>query len=763
MEDIELDSNGDELIKLHSFTEQAYLNYSMSVITDRALPHIGDGLKPVQRRIIYAMHNLGMRPDTPYRKAARTVGKVIGEFHPHGDVSCYEAMVLMAQNFSYRYPFVDGQGNWGSRDNPKSFASMRYTESRLAPFADILLRELNLGTVEWQPNFDGSIEEPKVMPSLLPNVLLNGAIGIAVGMATSIPPHNARELANACVDLLDNPEITLHELMKHIPAPDYPARAEIITPVSEIEQIYSTGRGTIRMRATYVVENGNVIVTNLPYQASSSRIVKQIADLMEGSGGQSKFTLVSDVRDESDYKNECRLVIVPRSNRVDIHKMMLHLFATTDLQKSYQVNMNIIGLEGKPKVYSLKEILVEWLKFRRTTVVNRINSRLEKVNARLHLIEGLFIAILNIDEVIRIIRTSDNPKEELMKRFALDEIQTEYILETKLRQLARLADIKLREEQKELLEEKEKLEGYLSSDKKLNALIKKEIQQCARDYGDDRMSSVVTRDEAKVISEKELLPSEILTVVLSEKGWIRTAKGSDVDVRGLSYMTGDCFAFSAVGRSNQELVFLTELGRAYSLDPASLPSARGKGEPLTGRFDFEPGDRTAGMMIGDESDSYLIYSDAGYGFITTMGTMLCANRKGKAVLSVPQGGIVQPPIKLDPEVHTRLLTVTSSGRMLVSSLEGIPRLAKGKGGRFIGLPARVVAERSEYVTRVVLLNESATVVIYAGKRKFTLDPSELETYFGEGSSKGQKLPRGLQNVDDIEVNFSVKERKEQET
>jgi topoisomerase-4 subunit A len=762
MEDIELDSNGNEFIKLHSFTEQAFLNYSMSVITDRALPHISDGLKPVQRRIIYAMHNLGLRPDSPFRKSARTVGEVIGKFHPHGDASCYEAMVLMAQPFSYRYTFVDGQGNWGSKDDPKSFASMRYTESRLTSFADVLLKELELGTVEWQPNFDGSINEPKFMPSLLPNVLLNGSVGIAVGMATSIPPHNARELANACVALLDNPDITLEELMKFVPAPDYPSYAEIITSSNDFFQIYSTGRGSLKMRATYVVENGNVVVTNLPYQASSSTIVKQIADLMEGNGRQAKFTLVSDVRDESDYDHACRLVIVPRSNRVDIHKMMLHLFATTDLQKNYQVNMNIIGLDGRPKVYPLKDILAEWLTFRKDTVRSRIKSRLEKVNLRLHLLDGLFIAILNIDEVIRIIRTSDDPKTELMKRFALDEQQTEYILETKLRQLARLVDLKLRAEQKELLEEKEKLDGYLNSEKKFNALIKKEILQCAKDYGDDRMSRLAVRDEAKVISEKELVPSEILTVVLSEKGWIRAAKGSDVDAKGLNYMTGDGFAFSTVGRSNQELVFITKLGRTYSLDPSTLPSARGKGEPLTGRFDFEPGDQVAGMMIGDEADLYLIYSDAGYGFITSLGTMLGANRKGKSVLSVPEGGVVLPPVRFNSEIHTRVLAVTSTGRMLLSPLENVPRLAKGKGGRLIAIPGKVVADRSEYVTRVVLLNENATVVIFAGKRKLTLKKDELEKYFGDGASKGQRLPRGLQSVDNIEVIFSEEERSESE-
>ncbi len=753
MENIELDANGDELIKLPAFTEQAYLNYSMSVVTDRALPHIADGLKPVQRRIIYAMHSMGLRPDAPHRKSARTVGEVIGKYHPHGDAACYEAMVLMAQPFSYRYPFVDGEGNWGSRDNRESYAAMRYTESRLSPFSAVLLTEIDRGTVDWQPNFDGSVKEPVHMPAMLPNILLNGSSGIAVGMATDIPSHNVREIANACCALLDDPELPLEELMKHVPAPDYPTRAEIISTPEEFRQIYSTGRGSFKMRATYVVEDGNIVVTNLPYQASSSVIVKQIADLMEGraKGRQAaRFNLISDVRDESDHKNDCRLVIVPRSNRVDIHKLMLHLFATTDLQKNYKVNMNIIGLDGRPRVFTLKECLLQWLSFRRLTVERRIRSRLEKVTERLHLLDGLFIAVLNLDEVIRIIRTSDDPKAELMLRFKLDEVQTEYILETKLRQLARLADMKLREEQASLLAEQEQLNGYLSSDRKLISLIKKEILKCAKEHGDDRMSVLAVREEAKKISEKELTPSEVVTAVLSEKGWIRAAKGTDVDVKGLSYMAGDSFAFSSVGRTSQLLIIITATGRTYSLDPATLPSARGKGEPLTGRFDFEQGDTPAGMIIADPADQFLVSTDAGYGFITTCETMSCANRKGKALLSVPEGGRVLPPMEIRGS-HAELLVVTTSGRMLISDLAAVPRLSKGKGGRFIGLPGKVVASREEYVLRMVLLGRGDTVVIHAGKRKLTLNPEELSVYRVAPTTKGVRLPRGLQKVDMVEV------------
>lgn len=760
MENIELDSNGDELIKLNAFTEQAYLNYAMSVVTDRALPHISDGLKPVQRRIVYAMHNLGLRPDTPYRKSARTVGEVIGKYHPHGDSACYEAMVLMAQSFSFRYPLVDGQGNWGSRDEPQSYAAMRYTESRLAKFSDVLLKELEQGTVEWQPNFDGSVDEPKVMPSVLPNVLLCGSFGIAVGMATSIPCHNARETVAACIAMLDNPDIALEELMRHLPAPDLPTRAEIITPISEFAKIYSTGRGTFKMRATYVVEDGNVVITNLPYQASAPKIVKQIADLMEGkakgNGKQVKFSLVSDVRDESGHEHDCRLVIVPRSNRVDIHKMMLHLFATTDLQKNYPVNMNVIGLDGRPRVFSLKELLAEWLRFRKDTVTNRIKSRLEKVNARLHLLDGLFIALLDIDEVIRIIRTSEDPKAELMKRFKLDEIQTEYILETKLRQLARLADIKLRAEQKELLEEKEKLNGYLTSERKFLNLIKKELQEYADKYGDDRMSVLAVREEAKIISEKELTPSEVVTVVLSVNGWIRSAKGADIDARNLAYMAGDSFAMSVTGRSNQQLVIVTRQGRVYSMDPSELPSARGKGEPLTKNFDFEAQDAAAGMVLDDGSASYLIYSDAGYGFIATVDSLLCSNRKGKTLLTVPEGGVVQQPIRFDESRDKLALTVTSAGRMLVISAEALPRMAKGKGGRLIGLAGKTVAAREEYVVKTVFLGEKDTAVIHAGKRTLTLEHAKLEAYRGEPSARGTRLPQGFQRVDDVEIVSAVR-------
>ncbi len=746
MENIELDQTGNEQIKLDAFAEQAYLNYSMSVVTDRALPLISDGLKPVQRRIVYAMYNMGLKPGTAFHKSARTVGEVIGKYHPHGDTACYEAMVLMAQNFSYRYPLVDGQGNWGSRDEPKSFAAMRYTESRLASFSDVLLSELELGTVEWLPNFDGSINEPKCLPSRLPSVLLNGTMGIAVGMATSIPPHNARELANACVATLDNPDITLDELMEHVHGPDYPTYAEIITPTSEIKQIYESGRGTVKMRATYQVEDGNIIITNLPYQASSSIIVKQIADLMVAK----KLPMVSDVRDESDFKKPCRLVIVPRSNRVDIHQLMLHLFAKTDLQKNYSVNLNIIGLDGRPKVFGLKEVIEQWLSFRRTTVTNRVKTRLEKVTARLHLLDGLFIAILNIDEVIRIIRTSEDPKSELMATFGLDEIQTEYILETKLRQLARLVDMKLKAEQKELLNEQKVLNGLLSSEKKMTNLIKKEILECAEKYGDDRISPIVVRDEARVISEKDLTPVEQITAILSEKGWIRCAKGTDVDVRSLSYMAGDSFAFSAAGKSNQELVIITSYGRSYSLDPSTLQSARTKGEPLTSRFVLANDENPAAMLLGESDNSYLLYTDGGYGFVTKYSAMLCRNRQGKALVSVPEGSLVKEPILITASV-THALVITSAGRMLMFNLNEIPVLAKGKGNKLIGIPTKDAESREEVITSITLLPEGATIIIYAGKRKLTLDASDLTVYQGERGKRGVKLPRGLQKVDSVEV------------
>ncbi len=628
---IALSLDGVEQMPLRRFTEEAYLNYSMYVIMDRALPHIGDGLKPVQRRIVYAMSELGLSAAAKYKKSARTVGDVLGKYHPHGDSACYEAMVLMAQPFTYRYPLVDGQGNWGAPDDPKSFAAMRYTEARLSKFSEVLLSELGQGTVDWGVNFDGTLKEPLVLPARLPHILLNGITGIAVGMATDIPPHNARELANACIELLDNPKADLPRLMEFVPGPDYPTAAEIITPSAEIAKVYESGRGSIKARAVYTVENGEVVITALPHQASSSKILEQLAAQMQAK----KLPMVTDLRDESDHESPVRLVIVPRSNRVDIEQLMAHLFATTDLEKSYRVNLNVLGLDGRPQVKGLKQLLSEWLEFRIHTVRRRLEFRLDKVLARLHILEALMIAFLNIDEVIEIIRFHDEPKAELMRRFGLTDKQAEAILDLKLRHLAKLEEMKIRGEQDELEAEREKLQQLLSSERRLKTLIKKELQADAETYGDDRRSPLVVRSESRALSEQELVPTEPVTVVLSEKGWVRCAKGHDIDAAGLSYKAGDSFLCAAAGRSNQQSVFIDSAGRAFATDTHTLPSARSQGEPITTRFNLAPGESMEHVLLGDDDNCFLLASDAGYGFICAFKDMVSRNKAGKALLTLP--------------------------------------------------------------------------------------------------------------------------------
>ena len=581
----ELTQDGAERLALHTFTENAYLNYSMYVIMDRALPYIGDGLKPVQRRIVYAMSELGLNASAKFKKSARTVGDVLGKYHPHGDSACYEAMVLMAQPFSYRYPLVDGQGNWGAPDDPKSFAAMRYTESRLSKYAEVLLSELGQGTVDYQPNFDGTLQEPKMLPARLPNILLNGTTGIAVGMATDIPPHNLREVAQAAIALIDSPKTTLEQLLDIVQGPDYPTEAEIITPRDEIRKIYQSGRGSIRQRAVWKKEEGEVVITALPHQVSGARVLEQIANQMRNK----KLPMVEDLRDESDHENPTRLVIVPRSNRVDLDQVMNHLFATTDLEKSYRVNLNMIGLDNRPAVKNLHEILTEWLVFRRETVKRRLNYRLDRVLRRLHILEGLLVAFLNIDEVIEIIRTEDEPKPVLMSRFGISETQAESILELKLRHLAKLEEMKIRGEQADLEKERDQLQATLASERKMNTLLKKELQADSASYGDERRSPLREREEAKALSETELVPSEPVTIVLSQMGWVRSAKGHDIDPAGLSYKAGDSYLAAARGKSNQPVAFIDSTGRSYTLDPTSLPSARGQGEPLTGKLTPPPG------------------------------------------------------------------------------------------------------------------------------------------------------------------------------
>ncbi|MEE1903791.1 DNA topoisomerase IV subunit A [Pseudomonas asiatica] len=744
---LELSLDGVERRSLADFTEQAYLNYSMYVIMDRALPHIGDGLKPVQRRIVYAMSELGLDADAKHKKSARTVGDVLGKFHPHGDLACYEAMVLMAQPFSYRYTLVDGQGNWGAPDDPKSFAAMRYTEARLSRYAEVLLSEVGQGTVDWVPNFDGTLQEPAVLPARLPNILLNGTTGIAVGMATDVPPHNLREVATACVRLLDEPKATIEQLCEHIQGPDYPTEAEIVTPRAEILKMYESGRGSIRMRAVYRVEDGDIVVTALPHQVSGAKVLEQIAAQMQAK----KLPMVADLRDESDHENPCRIVIIPRSNRVDADELMQHLFATTDLESSYRVNVNIIGLDGRPQLKNLRALLLEWLEFRTTTVRRRLQHRLDKVEKRLHLLEGLLTAFLNLDEVIHIIRTEDQPKQALIARFDLTEIQADYILETRLRQLARLEEMKIRGEQDELLKEQAKLLALLGSDAKLRKLVRSELIKDAENYGDDRRSPIVERAEAKALSENELMPTEPVTVVLSEKGWVRCAKGHDIDATGLSYKAGDGFKAAAAGRSNQFAVLIDSTGRSYSLAAHSLPSARGQGEPLTGRLTPPPGATFECVLLPDDDALYVVASDAGYGFVVKGEDLQAKNKAGKGLLSLPNGAKVMTPRPVANREQDWLAAVTTEGRLLVFKVSDLPQLGKGKGNKIIGVPGDRVASREEFVTDLAVIADGATLVLQAGKRTLSLKADDLEHYKGERGRRGSKLPRGFQRVDGLQV------------
>lgn len=733
---------------LSQYTEKAYLDYSMYVILDRALPHIGDGLKPVQRRIIYAMSELNLSANAKYKKSARTVGDVLGKFHPHGDSACYEAMVLMAQDFSYRYPLVDGQGNWGSPDDPKSFAAMRYTESRLARFSEVLLKELGQGTVNWVPNFDGTMDEPEVLPARLPHILLNGGSGIAVGMATDIPPHNVTEVVQAALHLLKYPAASIKDLMQFIPAPDFPTGADIITPSEDLYKIYSTGRGTVKSRATWCIEEGEIVILALPHQVSPSKVLEQIAAQMQAK----KLPLVADLRDESDHENAVRLVIVPRSNRVDIEPLMAHLFATTDLEKNHRVNFNIIGLDGRPQVKPLNTLLNEWLIFRRTTVINRLKSRLKRVEDRLHLLAGLLIAYLNLDEVIRIIREEDQPKQELIQQFGLSDRQADAILDLKLRHLARLEEQKIRGEESELDAERNKLNELLGSDKKLSNLIAKELKDDAKTFGDERRCKLIEREEAKAFSELDLVGAEPITLVLSRMGWIRSARGHEVDPAGLSYKSGDKFYLAAHGKSNQQLVVMDDTGRSYAVTAHDLPSARGQGEPLTSRINPPAGSEFRGMLIGDENQPTLIASDAGYGFISTLGDMASKNKAGKSLLNVPQGAEVLPP-QILPEVpleELKIAAVSNEGRLLIFPLSELPQLSRGKGNKILDIPARRAAGREEYVKALAVLAAEDSLKVTAGKRTLTLKPADLEHYFGERGRRGSKLPRGFQKVDQME-------------
>ena len=737
---------GIEQMPLRTFTERAYLNYSMYVIMDRALPFIGDGLKPVQRRIIYAMSELGLNATAKYKKSARTVGDVLGKFHPHGDSACYEAMVLMAQPFSYRYPLVDGQGNWGAPDDPKSFAAMRYTESRLSKISEILLSELGQGTVDYQPNFDGTLAEPQYLPARLPHILLNGTTGIAVGMATDIPPHNINEIADAAVMLLDNPKAGLDDVLEIVQGPDFPTEAEIISPKSEIRKIYEQGRGSIKMRATWKKEDGEIIISALPHQSSPSKVIAQIAEQMTAK----KLPMLEDIRDEADHENPIRIVLVPRSNRVDTDALMAHLFATTDLEKSYRVNMNMIGLDHKPAVKGLLEILNEWLAFRRTTVTRRLQYRLDKVLSRLHILEGLMIAFLNIDEVIEIIRHEDDPKAELMAHFNLSDEQADAILNLRLRHLAKLEENQLKAEQDELEKERLNLEAILGSERRLNTLIKKEIQEDAKKYASPRMSQLVEREEAKMISESDMTPAEPVTVILSEMGWVRCAKGHDIDPKSLSYKAGDNYRAHACGKSNQAVVFIDSTGRSYALDPLSLPSARSQGEPLTGKLNLPAGATIEYVVMASEQQELLMASDAGYGFICKFEDLIARNKAGKALISLPENAKVMEPKTL-ANATALVVAMTSAGRMLIFPAKDLPALSKGKGNKIVTIPAANAKERSELLVRLLLISDQASLEFHSGKRKIVLKPEDLQKFRAERGRKGSTLPRGLHTNVEIVV------------
>jgi topoisomerase-4 subunit A len=747
METIELDYEGIEQLPLKTFTEKAYLDYSMYVILDRALPHISDGLKPVQRRIVYAMSELGLLAAAKHKKSARTVGDVLGKFHPHGDAACYEAMVHMAQPFTYRYPLIDGQGNWGSPDDPKSFAAMRYTEARLAAYAEVLLAELGQGTVEWRPNFDGTLDEPVLLPARLPNVLLNGAAGIAVGMATDIPPHNLREVAVAAVLLLDKPKTSIDEICEIIQGPDFPTGAEIITPRKELIEAYKTGHGSVRMRACYEIENGDIVVTALPYQTSGGKVLEQIAAQMTAK----KLPMVEDLRDESDHENPTRLVIVPRSSRIDTEALMSHLFSSTGLERSARMNLNLIGLDGRPRVKDLRVILKEWLEFRTATVRRRLEYRLDKINRRLHLLEGLLIAYLNLDEVIRIIRTADKPKAALIKRFNLTELQADYILDTRLRQLARLEEMKIKGEQDELARERDALQQTLASKQRLKTLIRKEIQADADKYGDARRSQLVDRAPAQAMDETVLIPSEPVTIILSKNGWVRVAKGHEIDPVELNYKSGDEFAAAAHACSNQLAVFIDSVGKTYALPAHSLPSARGQGEPLSGRLKPADGARFIGVLAGDPEQMYLLASDSGYGFVIKLADMYTRNKAGKATLSVPKGATVLPPVPVRSLQDDWIVAVSSEGYMLVIPLAELPQMSRGKGIKIINIPSARLKSREEFVAAIDCIQDGEKLTVFAGKKHKTMKAVEVDEFAGERGRRGRKLPRGYQKVDSLQV------------
>ena len=721
------------------FTESAYLNYAMYVIMDRALPHIADGLKPVQRRIIYAMNELGLRHHAKPKKSARTVGDVLGKYHPHGDTACYEAMVLMAQPFSHRYPLITGQGNWGSPDDPKSFAAMRYTEAKMSHYASTLLSELGQGTVDFVPNFDGTMNEPATLPARLPNILLNGTTGIAVGMATDIAPHNLTETVKACIKLLKNPDITTAELCKTIPAPDLPTSAEIITPKDELIKMYQTGRGNYKMRATYHIDKqdkNTVIIDALPHQVSGSNIIEQIAKLMTDK----KLPWINDITDESDHENACRIVIEFKRGKIDIDKIMTHLFATTDLQTSYRVNMNMIGLNGKPEVKNLKQILSEWLVWRRTVVLRRLQNRLDKIDKRLHILAGLLVAYLHIDEIIHIIRNEDDPKAVLMGSYGLSDIQADAILDIKLRQLAKLEEVELNAERDELTKEQAIINEQINNPDSLTNLLIDELTSEMKIHGDKRKSPIVVREESTPIKASELTPSENVTVIISKAGWIRMAKGHEIDPVALNYRTGDEYATHAQGKTNQRLIVLDNMGRSYGLDTASLPSARGQGEPISSMLNLANGVKIEQALFGQYP--IILASNQGYGFITDTKGLDTSQKAGKAVVNL---GLAHLLAFVAVGSATHIAVVSSGGNLLVFDRDELPILAKGKGNKLMNL------KDNETLVAVSALTDTDNLIIHTNKRTLTLKPNDWANYKGKRSGRGRALPKGFLNVVGMDV------------
>ena len=745
--DISFDFEEVERRPLKDFAEKAYLDYSMYVILDRALPHVGDGLKPVQRRIVYAMSELGLSAGAKYKKSARTVGDVLGKFHPHGESACYEAMVLLAQPFATRYPLIDGQGNWGTSDDPKSFAAMRYTEAKLTRFAEVLLQELREGTVDWSSNFDGTLDEPKLLPARLPHVLLNGAAGIAVGMATDVPPHNLREIVAACIRLLDEPGASVANLCEHVRGPDFPTEAEIVTRRETLLAMYESGSGSVRMRACFERDNGAVVVTALPYQVSGSKVLEQIAQQMLAK----KLPMVEDLRDESDHENPTRLVIVPRSNRVDVERLMSHLFATTDLERNYRVNMTVVGRNNCPRLGDLKSILGEWLEFRIATVRRRVEHRLDQVNDRLHVLDGLLVAFLNIDEVIAIIRQEEHPRQALMSRFGLTDVQAEAILNLRLRNLARLEEVKIRAEQSDLSAESRRLEQILESRRGVATLVRDELLADAERYGDERRSPLVERDTAQALGEADLTPAEPISVVLSERGWVRAAKGHEIEPRTLSYRAGDAYRAMARGRSNHLAVFLDSTGRVYCIPSHTLASARGQGEPLAGRINPPDGSTFEGVMIGPGDQLYVVATDAGYGFIVRLEDLWSRNRAGKACVSLTQGAKLLVPRPVHDPITAQIAAVSSAGKLLVHPLAELPQLARGKGVKIIQIAKGKTRVPEEVVVDIEVVPPRTPLTVHAGRRYINLKPSDLAHYaLGRGRT-GRMLPRGFQRADRLAI------------